>query len=745
MLGVVAEESSEFQQFGSGWEEADLIFITSRTRRVKLALHRALPTNVNYSPVTVEPALYRRVNTTVKVERCALRCAVGPAEFPSPSANAPMNGRVDGKITQRGYMLSLVRHETWLCPPLALPPPGSAPPLMPSLSLLNELLIESCSGLLQMGKWENKSLTLKYPVWPRFNSFGDAETDDNHLSIVTLEEKPFVIVENVERLTGTCMRNSSEPPSPPLCPPGPCLPLPSLPPGAMPPSPPLCPLGPCLPCPLFAPRGHAFLSPSLHPGAMPPLPPLCPPGAIPPSPPSAPRGHASLPPLCTPGAMPPSPPLPPGAMPPSPPLCPQGPCLPLPLSASRGHASLCPSLHPGAIPGPCLPLPLFAPRGHASLSPSLHPGAMTPSPPLCPPGHDTLSPSLHPRAMPPSPPLCPPGPCLPLPLSAPRAMPPSPPLCTPGPCLPLPHYAPRGHSRAMPPSPPLCPPGPSPMHTINTTRAPTCPSNVKFTYDLYLVTNGKHGKKINNVWNGLVGEVVYKKAVMAVGSLTINEERSEVIDFSVPFVETGISVMVSRSNGTSESVLIPPGLSVITGIGRGEPFSASVWVMMFVMLLIVTAIAVFLFEYVSPLGFNRNLAQGRDPHGPSFTIGKAIWLLWGLVFNNSVPVQNPRGTTSKFIVSVWAFFAVIFLASYTANLAAFMIQEEFVDQVTGLSDKKFQSPYSYSPPFRFGTVPNGSTERNIRKNYPDMHQYMVKYHQTGVQDALVSLKTGWVF
>lgn len=56
---------------------------------------------------------------------------------------------------------------------------------------------------------------------------------------------------------------------------------------------------------------------------------------------------------------------------------------------------------------------------------------------------------------------------------------------------------------------------------------------------------------------------------------------------------------------------------------------------------------------------------------------------------------------------------------------------------------QFQSPYSYSPPFRFGTVPNGSTERNIRKNYPDMHQYMTKYHQTGVMDALVSLKTGY--
>lgn len=74
--------------------------------------------------------------------------------------------------------------------------------------------------------------------------------------------------------------------------------------------------------------------------------------------------------------------------------------------------------------------------------------------------------------------------------------------------------------------------------------------------------------------------------------------------------------------------------------------------------------------------------------GSKFTIGKSIWLLWALVFNNSVPVENPRGTTSKIMVLVWAFFAVIFLASYTANLAAFMIQEEYIDTVSGLSDKK---------------------------------------------------------
>ncbi|KAG5842495.1 hypothetical protein ANANG_G00178230 [Anguilla anguilla] len=253
---------------------------------------------------------------------------------------------------------------------------------------------------------------------------------------------------------------------------------------------------------------------------------------------------------------------------------------------------------------------------------------------------------------------------------------------------------------------------------------------VGFTYDLYLVTNGKHGKNIDGEWNGMVGEVVYKRADMAIGSLTINEERSEVVDFSVPFVETGISVMVSRSNGTvSPSAFL-------------EPYSPAVWVMMFVMCLTVVAVTVFIFEFFSPVGYNRSLKSGKKVGGSKFTIGKSIWLLWALVFNNSVPVENPRGTTSKIMVLVWAFFAVIFLASYTANLAAFMIQEEYIDTVSGLSDKKFQQPTEQYPPLKFGTVPNGSTEENIRSNYPAMHQYMVKYNQKGVEEAIANLKTG---
>lgn len=48
---------------------------------------------------------------------------------------------------------------------------------------------------------------MKYYLWPRMCPETE-EQEDDHLSIVTLEEAPFVIVESVDPLSGTCMRNT---------------------------------------------------------------------------------------------------------------------------------------------------------------------------------------------------------------------------------------------------------------------------------------------------------------------------------------------------------------------------------------------------------------------------------------------------------------------------------------------------------------------------------------------------------
>lgn len=46
-----------------------------------------------------------------------------------------------------------------------------------------------------------------------------------------------------------------------------------------------------------------------------------------------------------------------------------------------------------------------------------------------------------------------------------------------------------------------------------------------------------------------------------------------------------------------------------------EPYSPAVWVMMFVMCLTVVAVTVFIFEFFSPVGYNRSLQSGKSESG----------------------------------------------------------------------------------------------------------------------------------
>ena len=50
-------------------------------------------------------------------------------------------------------------------------------------------------------------------------------------------------------------------------------------------------------------------------------------------------------------------------------------------------------------------------------------------------------------------------------------------------------------------------------------------------------------------WNGLVRSLMDGKADMSMASLSIAEERNEQIDFSVPFLETAITIIVAVRDG----------------------------------------------------------------------------------------------------------------------------------------------------------------------------------------------------
>jgi len=67
------------------------------------------------------------------------------------------------------------------------------------------------------------------------------------------------------------------------------------------------------------------------------------------------------------------------------------------------------------------------------------------------------------------------------------------------------------------------------------------------------------------------------------------------------------------------------------------------------------------------------------------------------------PDIYPRAMSTRIISSTWGFFSLIIVASYTANLAAFLTTERMINPIENAEDLASQTEISY------GTLDSGST------------------------------------
>ncbi|CAG5116439.1 unnamed protein product, partial [Candidula unifasciata] len=231
---------------------------------------------------------------------------------------------------------------------------------------------------------------------------------------------------------------------------------------------------------------------------------------------------------------------------------------------------------------------------------------------------------------------------------------------------------------------------------------------LNFDFVLYEVEDYQWGTKFpDGTWDGIVGDLRSGKADMAVASMTIDEDRR--ITFMVAIRDGAISTTAFL---VYKCILFP------------EPYDYPAWCIILVCSVHITGASIFFFEWFSPNG----LDHGRRLSSTyKFSLFRTFWLMWAMLFG------------AAFVTNIWALFALVFTASYTANLAAFMITKEEYHDLTGMHDRKLQYPMSMSPPFRFGTMPNGTTENNIKKNNLHMYEYMKRYSQRSVEQAMEAL------
>ncbi|KAJ8317860.1 hypothetical protein KUTeg_002951 [Tegillarca granosa] len=270
---------------------------------------------------------------------------------------------------------------------------------------------------------------------------------------------------------------------------------------------------------------------------------------------------------------------------------------------------------------------------------------------------------------------------------------------------------------------------------------------MRFDYTLYEVPDQTWGlpDERTGEWNGLIRQIMDGQADMILTSLKITPKRNEHIAFSVPFLETGIAIVVSiRKGAISPTAFLDCTCSLYIVffftpfLWFSEPYDYPSWCLILVFSVHATGASIFIYEWLSPRGLDRGRTAMRDGH--RFSLFRSLWLIWAMLFGASVSTDTPRGVSSRFLANIWALFALVFLASYTANLAAFMITKDVHFQLSGIKDIKLTNPYTVKPPFRFGTIPNGSTEENIRENHPRMYEYMKQFPQRDVDTAIQALK-----
>ncbi|CAO4361403.1 unnamed protein product [Caenorhabditis nigoni] len=216
---------------------------------------------------------------------------------------------------------------------------------------------------------------------------------------------------------------------------------------------------------------------------------------------------------------------------------------------------------------------------------------------------------------------------------------------------------------------------------------------LKFTFTIQKVRDNAYGsKESNGKWSGMVGELQRGDADLAVASLTISYGRSEVIDFTVPYMHLGISILFKK-----------PRITDSDWFKFMDPLSTQVWIMTFASYFVVS-VAIWIIAKISPYEqFERDEDNGQyKPVDNQFSLRNSFWFTVCSLMQQGSELC-PRAASTRLLTAIWWFFALILISSYTANLAAVLTTRRMETPIENADDLAGQTKIKY------GTLGRGST------------------------------------
>lgn len=205
---------------------------------------------------------------------------------------------------------------------------------------------------------------------------------------------------------------------------------------------------------------------------------------------------------------------------------------------------------------------------------------------------------------------------------------------------------------------------------------------MEFDYEILLPETGTYGKRVNGRWDGIIGDLVRGRIDISVASLKMTAEREEAIDFIAPYFEqTGISIIMRKP--VRETSLFK-----FMTVLRLE-----VWLSI-VGALVATAIMIWILDRFSPYSARNNPDAYPYPCR-EFTLKESFWFAL-TSFTPQGGGEAPKAISGRTLVAAYWLFVVLMLATFTANLAAFLTVERMQTPVQSLEQLARQSRINYT-------------------------------------------------